>query len=111
MSCRPEGTLMNASSFRSTLSSFFLASILISPAACLAQSEQSAVAKSNYVVSVQDLRMSGKAQKAFDKGSHLLAKGDAAGSLVYLEPAIPQYPHHYKPYSDLACAPFPFCHT
>jgi len=111
MTFPPEGTLMNASSFRSRLSSFFLASILISPAACLAQSEQSAVAKSNYVVSVQDLRMSGKGQKAFDKGSHLLAKGDAAASLVYLERAIAEYPEHYKAYYDLGVAHFRLGHT
>ncbi len=106
-----EGTLMNASSFRSRLSSFFLASIFISPAACLAQSEQSAAAKSNYVVSVQDLRMSGKGQKAFDKGSRLLFKGDAAGSLVYLERAIAECPEHYKAYYDLGVAHFRLGHT
>ncbi len=105
-----EGTLMNASSFRSRLSSFFLASIFISPAACLAQSEQSAAAKSNYVVSVQDLRMSGKGQKAFDKGSRLLFKGDAAGSLVYLERAIAECPEHYKAYYDLGVAHFRLGH-
>jgi len=111
MTFPPEGTLMNASSFRSRLSSFFLASIFISPAACLAQSEQSAAAKSNYVVSVQDLRMSGKGQKAFDKGSRLLFKGDAAGSLVYLERAIAECPEHYKAYYDLGVAHFRLGHT
>src|SRR5258708_15010386 len=111
MTLPPEGTLMNASSVRSSTISFFLEITCISPAACLAQSEQSAVAKSNYVVAVQDLRMSGKAQKAFDKGSHLLAKGDAAGSLVYLERAIAEYPEHYKAYYDLGVAHFRLGHT
>jgi tetratricopeptide (TPR) repeat protein len=106
MTFPPEGTVMNASSFRTTLGSFFFAATLISPAACLAQSDPWPAPRNNYVVSVQDLKMSPKAQKAFDKGSRLLQKGDAAGSLVYLERAIAEYPEHYKAYYDLGVAHF-----
>jgi tetratricopeptide (TPR) repeat protein len=111
MTFPPKGTSMNGSSFQSRLSSFFLASILISPAVCFAQSDPSAAPRNNYVVSVQDLKMSGKGQKAFDKGSQLLLKGDAAGSIVYLERAIAEYPEHYKAYYDLGVAHFRLGHT
>jgi tetratricopeptide (TPR) repeat protein len=54
--------------------------------------------------------MSGKAHKAFDKGSRMLAKGDAAGSLVYLQQAIAEYPMHYEAYYDLGVAHFRLGH-
>jgi tetratricopeptide (TPR) repeat protein len=50
--------------------------------------------------------MSGKSHAAFDKGSQLLAKGDALGSIAYLERAIAEYPEHYKAYYDLGVAHF-----
>lgn len=101
---------MNASSSRNRSCSFFLATMAILPAAALAQSN-SAPAANNYVVSVQELKMSGKAQKSFDKGSQLLLKGDAAASLPYLERAIAEYPEHYKAYYDLGVAHFRLGHT
>jgi tetratricopeptide (TPR) repeat protein len=91
--------------------SFFFSIILISPLACLAQSAQAPPPRSDYVVSVKELRMSGKGHKAFDKGSHMLAKGDAAGSLVYLQQAIAEYPEHYEAYYDLGVAHFRLGHT
>jgi len=95
-------------SFRS---SFLSVIILVSPIAGLAQSDQAAAPRNDYVVSVQELRMTGKGQKAFDKGNHMLAKGDAAGSLVYLQQAITEYPEHYKEYYDLGVAHFRLGHT
>jgi len=61
--------------------------VLIFPLTSLAQSEFAknssrssapAASMSEYVVSVQELKMSGKAHKAFDKCTGLLKKGDAA---------------------------------
>ncbi len=91
--------------------SFLSVIILVSPIAGLAQSDQAAAPRNDYVVSVQELRMTGKGQKAFDKGSHMLAKGDAAGSLAYLQQAITEYPEHYKAYYDLGVAHFRLGHT
>lgn len=84
--------------------------VLISPAACWAQSTPMAPGRNNYVVSVQDLKMSSKGQKAFDKGSQLLAKGDAAGSLAYLQRAIVEYPDNYKAHYDLGLAHYRLGH-
>ena len=54
--------------------------------------------------------MGNKGQKAFDKGSALLQKGDAAGSLAYLDQAIAEYPEHYKAYYDLGIAHYRLGH-
>jgi tetratricopeptide (TPR) repeat protein len=59
---------------------------------------------------VQDLKMAGKGQAAFEKGSHMLAKGDTASSIAYLEQAIAAYPEHYKAYYDLGVAHFRLAH-
>ena len=95
---------MRASSFRSLRSKLFFAAVLISPITCLAQSDYKL--KSNYVVSVQDLKLAGKGHAAFDKGSRLLEKGDTAGSIAYLERAVSESPEHYKAYYDLGVARF-----
>ena len=110
MTFPPEGTSMRASSFRSLRSKLFLAAALVSPITSLAQSD-SKTARSNYVISVQDLKLIGKGHAAFDKGSHLLDKGDAAESLHYLEKAIAQSPEHYVAYYDLGVAKFRLGHT
>jgi tetratricopeptide (TPR) repeat protein len=102
---------MSPSSLRIRFHGFLLANILIVPAVCFAQSDPAATARNEYVVSVQELKMSGKAQKSFDKGSQLLAKGDAAASLAYLEGAIAEYPEHYKAYYDLGVAHLRLGHT
>jgi|ERR1041384_5836074 tetratricopeptide (TPR) repeat protein len=80
-----------------------LATIFVSQIFSAAQSNS---ARSKYVVSVRDLKMDGKSRGAFDKGSHLLAKGDAAGSIEYLQQAIAEFPEHYKAYYDLGVAYF-----
>jgi len=102
---------MNTSTYRCGLRSFFMTILLFSPIACFAQSGQAPVSKNDYVVSVQELRMSGKGRKNFDKGSRLLLKGDAAASITYLQRAIEEYPEHYKAYYDLGVAHFRLGHT
>jgi Tfp pilus assembly protein PilF len=103
MTFPPEGTSMNALRFTSLRCKLILSVVLASPITSLAQSDSQAI-KSNYVVSVQELRMAGKGHEAFDKGSRMLEKGDATGSLPYLEKAIAQYPDHYLAYYDLGVA-------
>jgi tetratricopeptide (TPR) repeat protein len=110
MTFPPEGFPMNTSSFRCGLHSFLFVTILISPISCLAQSGQAPAQRSDYVVSVQELRMAGKGQKNFDKGSHLLLKGDTSASIIYLERSIADYPEHYKAYYDLGVAHFRLGH-
>lgn len=99
---------------------FFL-TVLICPLTSLAQSESTknssssassapAASTSQYVVSVQELKMSGKAHKAFDKGTALLQRGDAAGSLLYFHQAIAEYPGHYRAYYNLGVAHYRLGH-
>ena len=100
---------MNASACGSRFRDFLFIIVLISPAnlfsarICSGQTDSIAT-RSNYVVSVQDLKMSGKAHAAFTKGSHMLAKGETAKSIAYLEQAIAQYPEHYEAYYNLGVA-------
>jgi tetratricopeptide (TPR) repeat protein len=63
-------------------------------------------ARNNYVVSVQDLKAERRGHAAFDKGSQMLEKGDAAGSISFLQKAIAEYPEHYRAYYDLGVAHF-----
>ncbi len=104
MTFPPEGISMRASGFRSLRGKLFFAAVLVSPITSLAQSDSKL--KSNYVVSVQDLKLAGKGHAAFDKGSRLLEKGDTAGSIAYLERAVSESPEHYKAYYDLGVARF-----
>jgi tetratricopeptide (TPR) repeat protein len=103
------------------ITALFLLAVPISPLASLAQSEtpkKSSVSApaaapglgSEYVVSVQELKMAGKARKAFDKGARLLLKGDAAGSLPYFQRAIAEFPGHYKAYYDMGIAHYRLGH-
>jgi tetratricopeptide (TPR) repeat protein len=106
---------MNVSRFARTFASFFSITVLISSATlfsarvCVAQTD-SKVARSNYAVSVQDLKAGRKGYAAFDKGSQMLEKGDALGSIAYLQQAIAEYPEHYKAYYDLGVAHFKLAH-
>lgn len=52
-------------------------------------------------VSVHELRMSGKAASAFEKGVRLLQKGDLQGSLAYFQLALAKDPGYYRAYHDL----------
>ncbi len=102
---------MNASRFPTRVRSVFWATMLISPAilfsssVCQSQTDPRAT-RSNYVVSVQELKMASKGRAAFDKGSQMLAKGEIAQSIPYLQQAIAQYPEHYMAYYDLGVAHF-----
>ncbi len=95
----------------------FLLVILIAPIACLAQSDSTqrmtapTGPRNDYVVSVQELRMSNKARKTFDQGAHLLQKGNAAASVPYFERAIAEFPEHYRAYYDLGVAHIRLGHT
>ena len=95
---------MNAHKFLYTLSRLSFAAVVVSQVNSFAQSNSAS--RSNYVVSVRDLKMDGKSRGSFDKGSHLLAKGDTAGSIGYLQQAIAEFPEHYKAYYDLGVAYF-----
>lgn len=83
---------------------------------CWGQSESSEklktmiTPKNDYLISVQELRMSGKAKKAFEEGARLLQKGDAAKSLPYFDQAIAAFPEHYKAYYDLGVAQYRLGH-
>lgn len=55
-------------------------------------------------VSVQELRMSGKADSSFEKGVRLLLKGDVQGSLVYFQRALAKDPGYYRAYHNLGLA-------
>src|SRR5712675_675179 len=106
---------MKASRFPTRVRSVFWATILISPATlfsssvCQSQTD-SRPTRSNYVVSIQELKMASKGRAAFDKGSQMLEKGDTAQSIPYLRQAIAQYPEHYMAYYDLGVAHFRLAH-
>ena len=106
---------MKASRFPTHSRSAFFAAILISPATlfsssvCQSQTDPRPT-RSNYVVSVQELKMASKGRAAFDKGSQMLAKGEVAQSIPYLQQAIAQYPEHYMAYYDLGVAHFRLAH-
>ena len=55
-------------------------------------------------VSVHELRMSGKADSAFEKGVRLLQKGDIQGSVAYFQRALARDPGYYRAYHDLGLA-------
>ena len=111
MTFPPEGQVaMSASRFSSRFRIVFVAVTLIFPITVFAQSASMAPGKSNYVVSVQDLRISNKGKKAFAKGSELLAKGDSAGSLPLLVRAVSESPENYKAYYDLGLAHYTLGH-
>jgi len=58
------------------------------------------------VVSVHELKMSGKGEPDFNKGTRLLQKGDARGSLVYFERALAKDPGYYRAYHNLGLAQY-----
>jgi tetratricopeptide (TPR) repeat protein len=101
----------------SRFTTLFVTIFLISPVACLAQSQftagvkESAAPRNEAIVSVQELRMSDKGRKAFAKGAALLERGDAAASLAYFDQAIAEFPGFYKAYYDLGIAHFRLGHT
>jgi Tfp pilus assembly protein PilF len=88
---------------------------LITPILCLGQSRaienktgsaQVATPINDSVVSVQELEMSGKAESAFKKGTQLLQKGDARGSVTYFKRALAKDPGYYRAYHNLGLAQY-----
>jgi tetratricopeptide (TPR) repeat protein len=71
---------------------------------CVAQSPKPETSADDAVVSVHDLPLPHKAARAFEKGTQLLLKGDAQGSLTYFLKAVEQAPAAYRPYHNLALA-------
>lgn len=60
--------------------------------------------RNDAVVSVQELRMSGKAESAFAKGARRLQKGDARGSVSYFQRTLVKDPGYYRAYHNLGLA-------
>ena len=76
------------------------------PAVCIAQQqpEPPTIPINDSVVSVQELRMTGKADSLFAKGVRRLQKGDAQASLAYFQQALAKDPGYYRAYHDLGLA-------
>jgi Tfp pilus assembly protein PilF len=55
-------------------------------------------------VRVSELALPRKAERSFEKGTKLLLKGDAQGSLAYFLKAVDQAPFSFRPYHNLALA-------
>jgi tetratricopeptide (TPR) repeat protein len=70
----------------------------------LRRTEEVATPMTNDVVSAQELKMAGKAEKAFNKGTRLLRKGLAAQSVGYFNLAITKDPAYYRAYHNLGLA-------
>ena len=77
----------------------------------LYRSQQSPTPRSDSVVSVQELRGSGKAESAFAKGTRMLRQGDAQGSLAYFQRALARDPSYYRAYHNLGLANYELGHT
>jgi tetratricopeptide (TPR) repeat protein len=73
--------------------------------------EEAASPVSNDVVSVQELKTSGKADKAFSDGTKLLIKGQIAQSVGYFNRAIAKDPGYYRAYHNLGLAQLLLGHT
>jgi len=80
-------------------------------ASCNMSWAQSGAPVNDSVVSVQELKASGKAEKYFEKGAKLLLKGDAAGSIRYFDRAIAKDPFYYRAHYDKGLAQFRLGHT
>jgi tetratricopeptide (TPR) repeat protein len=92
----PERISMRAPLFMTELVVLALAS----PVLCLAQPTP----RNDSVVSLQELKMSGKAESAFAKGTKLLQKGDVAESIRYFQRALAKDPGYYRAYHNLGLA-------
>ena len=77
----------------------------------LYRSQQPPTPRSDSVVSVQELRESGKAESAFAKGTRKLQQGDAEGSLSYFRRALATDPSYYRAYHNLGLANYQLGHT
>ena len=57
-----------------------------------------------YTVSVHDLKVPGKARRAYDKGQALLQKKDFEGSLARFKEATDDFPNYYEAYYQIGLA-------
>jgi tetratricopeptide (TPR) repeat protein len=76
----------------------------------LRESHSSPVWRTDYAVSVRELRIPGKARNAFEKGLERLAKNDAAGSRTQFERATTAFPDYYEAYYHIGVADFRLGH-
>ena len=60
--------------------------------------------RNNSVVSLQELAMPDKVERAFEKGTQLLLKGEVQASLPYFQKAIEQAPSYFRSYHNLGLA-------
>jgi len=78
-------------------------SILLLGTGCYAQSTKS---PQYAAVSVQELSMSAKAQREYERGTRLLVDGNAQGSIGHFLRVVDERPRYYGPYHNLAMAYF-----
>lgn len=77
----------------------------------LRQEGTPAVSRETFVVSVHELNISGKARKAFEKGTKLLTQGNTEESLGYFERAVAESPAYYQAHYNLGLAHARLGHT
>ncbi len=70
----------------------------------LRASNPSPVRRTDYTVSVRELRIPVKARNAFEKGLERLAKNDAVGSRTQFERATSAFPDYYEAYHHIGVA-------
>ena len=75
------------------------------------RSQQPPTPRSDSVVSVQELRVSGKAESAFARGTRMLQQGDAQGSLAYFRRALARDSGYYRAYHNLGLANYQLGNT
>jgi tetratricopeptide (TPR) repeat protein len=83
---------------------WLLLSLLVCTPIARAQVAGSPVRRTDYAVSVRELRIPMKARNAFEKGLQRLAKHDAVGSLTQFERATTGFPDYYEAYYHIGVA-------
>jgi tetratricopeptide (TPR) repeat protein len=83
------------------LAAFFLSSLSSAQSQLPAAKEAGPAVTAGYTVSVRELKIPGKARKAFDKGMRMVAERNSAGSVVEFQKAIAAYPAYYEAYYRL----------
>jgi Tfp pilus assembly protein PilF len=72
----------------------------------LKASNPSPVPRTDYAVSVRELRIPGKARNAFERGLERLSKNDAVGSRTQFVRATTAFPGYYEAYYHMGVADF-----
>jgi tetratricopeptide (TPR) repeat protein len=83
---------------------WLLLSLLVCTPIVRAQVAGSPARRTDYAVSVRELRIPMKARNAFEKGLQRLAKHDAVGSLTQFERATTGFPDYYEAYYHIGVA-------